>query len=137
MPEQELLPPLEADFSPAPVVCTLIFHVRLELKAQDIPDVQLLPATAPVRQEPSQPSLWLQPPIKEIEMSRTITLSAMVMAAAIATALRELDGLVQEVREDLEQQTFNRKLLQSGRLHDQEISRHAASAVSALALVRS
>ena len=87
MPEQELLPPLEADFSPAPVVCTLIFHVRLELKAQDIPDAQLLPATAPVRQEPSQPSLWLQPPIKEIEMSRTITLSAMVMAAAIATAL--------------------------------------------------
>ena len=87
MPVQELLPPLEPPPSPAHVVCTLIVIVRLESTAREAPDIQLLPAAAPGRQEPSPPSQWLLPPEKENEMSRTLSLSAMVVAAAFATAL--------------------------------------------------
>lgn len=87
MPEQELLPPLEPEFFPANEVCFLIILVRLELTARETPDAQYLPDIVTVQQEPSPPSLWLQPPRKEIEMSRKIALSAMVMATAIAVAL--------------------------------------------------
>ena len=87
MPEQELLPPLEPELVQAPAVRTLILIVRLELMVREVPGVHPLPDALTVRQALSPPSLWLQPPEKENEMSRTITLSAMVMAAAIAVAL--------------------------------------------------
>jgi YHS domain-containing protein len=87
MPEQELLPPLEPSPGQLRVACYLIFLVRLELAVREVPDTQLLPVSSPDRQEPSPKSLWLQPPEKENEMSRTLTLSAMVVAAAFATAL--------------------------------------------------
>lgn len=87
MPQQELLPPLDPAPRPVSVVCTLIFALRLEINVQEAPDIHPLPVIFPDQQEPSPPSQWLQPPKKENEMSRTITISAMVMAAAIATAL--------------------------------------------------
>ncbi len=87
MPEQELLPPLEPVPGRIPAACSLIFLVRLELTVREAPDTPLLPVPSPHRQDPSQKSLWLQPPEKENEMSRTLTLSAMVVAAAFATAL--------------------------------------------------
>ncbi len=87
MPEQELLPPIEPVHGRIPAACSLIFLVRLELTVREVPDTELLPVSSPDRQEPSPKSLWLQPPEKENEMSRTLTLSAMVVAAAFATAL--------------------------------------------------
>jgi YHS domain-containing protein len=87
MPEQELLPPLKPEFMPPPMFRSLTLFVRLEFTVREVPDVQCSPDFLPIRQEPSPASLWLQPPRKEIEMSRTITLSAMVMATAIAIAL--------------------------------------------------
>ncbi|RAN40288.1 hypothetical protein HY26_12645 [Hyphomonas sp. GM-8P] len=87
MLQQELLFSPEPEIVPAHVFCLLIFQVSLKFTVQETSDVHRLPDASPVRQAPSPPSLWLQPPKKEIEMSRTITLSTMVMAAAIATAM--------------------------------------------------
>lgn len=87
MLQQELLFSPEPEIVPVHDVCLLIVQVRLELTVRETSDAHRLPDASPIRQAPSPPSLWLQPPKKETEMSRTVTFSAMAMAAAIATAL--------------------------------------------------
>ena len=92
MPEHvHIVPELLPRPRPAPPrrqeVRPLIITIRLELSVRSVPDGPRLPASTLCRQAPPPPDVWQHPTEKENEMTRTLSLSAFMMAASLAAAM--------------------------------------------------